>query len=195
MPAHGRLRSGSQSVDDPAARIARSIGGQERQAADATCCDRFPEPVRYSRPPERGPPILLDLLLATATSPAGIGVLATGLALGIRHGIDWDHIAAITDITTTAAASEEEADWLVREPGLMLTDESHHTHRAAVGVASATLTPVAVGVGVPSPHTHSLGETAHRHNGQRAPGYTAVDRFVRKQRPALVLGTMYALGH
>ena len=105
MPAHGRLRSGSQSVDDPAARIARSIGGQERQAADATCCDRFLEPVRYPGPRREDHPILLDLLFATATSPAGIGVLATGLALGIRHGIDWDHIAAITDITSTTAAA------------------------------------------------------------------------------------------
>lgn len=34
------------------------------------------------------------------------GVLTTGLLLGIRHGIDWDHIAAITDL---AAASGNDA--------------------------------------------------------------------------------------
>ena len=34
-----------------------------------------------------------------------LGVLLTGLLLGIRHGIDWDHIAAITDITSTTAAA------------------------------------------------------------------------------------------
>lgn len=31
----------------------------------------------------------------------GIGLIGTGLGLGLRHGIDWDHIAAITDVTTT----------------------------------------------------------------------------------------------
>ena len=31
----------------------------------------------------------------------GIGLIGTGLALGLRHGIDWDHIAAITDVTTS----------------------------------------------------------------------------------------------
>ncbi|MBH64924.1 MAG: hypothetical protein CL784_00180 [Chloroflexi bacterium] len=34
--------------------------------------------------------------------PAEIGValLGTGLGLGLRHGIDWDHIAAISDVTS-----------------------------------------------------------------------------------------------
>ena len=50
-----------------------------------------------------------------------VGVLGAALALGIRHGIDWDHIAAITDITSTAASLEEpESGWLVREPALLL---------------------------------------------------------------------------
>jgi len=31
-----------------------------------------------------------------------IGLLATSLTLGLRHGIDWDHIAAIADLTSTA---------------------------------------------------------------------------------------------
>ena len=35
----------------------------------------------------------------------GVGLLVTALFLGFRHGIDWDHIAAITDITSTTAAS------------------------------------------------------------------------------------------
>lgn len=42
----------------------------------------------------------------TATPPAGaLPLLATALLLGIRHGIDWDHIAAIADITSTSAAA------------------------------------------------------------------------------------------
>jgi hypothetical protein len=31
----------------------------------------------------------------------GFGLLVTAFWLGVRHGIDWDHIAAITDITGT----------------------------------------------------------------------------------------------
>ena len=31
----------------------------------------------------------------------GVGLIGTGLSLGLRHGIDWDHIAAITDVTST----------------------------------------------------------------------------------------------
>jgi cytochrome c biogenesis protein CcdA len=31
----------------------------------------------------------------------GIALLGTGLGLGLRHGIDWDHIAAISDITSS----------------------------------------------------------------------------------------------
>ena len=30
----------------------------------------------------------------------GLALVGTGLGLGLRHGIDWDHIAAISDVTT-----------------------------------------------------------------------------------------------
>ncbi len=30
----------------------------------------------------------------------GVALLGTGLGLGLRHGIDWDHIAAISDVTS-----------------------------------------------------------------------------------------------
>ncbi len=35
-----------------------------------------------------------------------LSLLGTALLLGIRHGIDWDHIAAISDIATTTTAVE-----------------------------------------------------------------------------------------
>jgi ABC-type nickel/cobalt efflux system permease component RcnA len=44
-------------------------------------------------------------------------VLLTTFVYGLRHGIDWDHIAAITDITSTAGAEDDrspEAIW--RQP-------------------------------------------------------------------------------
>jgi hypothetical protein len=72
------------------------------------------------------------MILRQVAGRAGAGseapVIHAALALGIRHGIDWDHIAAITDITsTTSGIEEEEASWLIAEPGLMLTDEGHHS--------------------------------------------------------------------
>lgn len=121
-----------------------------------------------------------------------IGVMGAAVALGIRHGIDWDHIAAITDITSTAASAETREDaWLVREPALMLTDESHH------GFAAAVVGPGSVAASaVHAPHAHSLAEVGHRHNGRLGPSQLpAIGDFVRRQRPALLLGTMYALGH
>src|SRR4029078_9418442 len=87
-------------------------------------------------------------LLANITVPAGFGVLVTGFVLGIRHGIDWDHIAAITDITSTTAAAgmacapHAEQHRSVSGP--------HHGHGGAVemqahdaGPGAATLAPVA----------------------------------------------------
>jgi hypothetical protein len=40
-------------------------------------------------------------LAAVASKGFRFGVLLTALGLGFRHGIDWDHIAAITDITSS----------------------------------------------------------------------------------------------
>jgi high-affinity nickel permease len=53
----------------------------------------------------------MDLVAAIQTiAPTGgtITLLTTALLLGVRHGIDWDHIAAITDITSTAATAADE---------------------------------------------------------------------------------------
>ncbi len=36
-----------------------------------------------------------------------LSLLFLGFALGLRHGIDWDHIAAITDITGSAITTDE----------------------------------------------------------------------------------------
>jgi high-affinity nickel-transport protein len=40
-------------------------------------------------------------MLASSTTGFHIGLLATAYWFGFRHGIDWDHIAALTDITST----------------------------------------------------------------------------------------------
>lgn len=35
------------------------------------------------------------------TTGLGVGLMVSALLLGLRHGIDWDHIAAITDLSAT----------------------------------------------------------------------------------------------
>ncbi len=40
-------------------------------------------------------------MLAQAGEAFGIGVLVSAFLFGFRHGIDWDHIAAISDITSS----------------------------------------------------------------------------------------------
>jgi ABC-type nickel/cobalt efflux system permease component RcnA len=40
---------------------------------------------------------------------AGMALLGTALVLGLRHGIDWDHIAAISDIAGTASMGRRAA--------------------------------------------------------------------------------------
>ncbi len=45
--------------------------------------------------------MLRQLISATDAEAFRIGLVATTFGFGLRHGIDWDHIAAITDITTS----------------------------------------------------------------------------------------------
>jgi len=40
-------------------------------------------------------------VIAEATQALGIGVIVSAFLFGFRHGVDWDHIAAITDITSS----------------------------------------------------------------------------------------------
>jgi hypothetical protein len=117
--------------------------------------------------------IALDLgAVAEVLAPGALGILTTGLVLGFRHGFDWDHLAAITDITSTTATAdlaelEHEAD--------------HHAagelHRHAHGGASEVAAHGAA------------GGSAARTTG-RLPG-----RMVAEQKHAVLLGTLYALGH
>jgi len=110
-----------------------------------------------------------------------LGVLGGALALGIRHGIDWDHIAAITDITsTTSSTSEQGEEWLTGEPGVLLTDESDH--EAAELVRRRPIAGgEAVAVDLPAP-----GANVSR---------TSVGALLPAQRRAMLLGTLYAVGH
>ncbi|MEX0681828.1 MAG: hypothetical protein WD904_07750 [Dehalococcoidia bacterium] len=132
--------------------------------------------------------------LPILTFVGSFGVISAALALGIRHGIDWDHIAAITDITSTTATPDEAEKWLTGEPGVMLTDESHHAMgHSHVGTGTTVAATVAVASGHDHPHMHPAASNGGGFSGN---GHlAAVTGFVRKQRPALLLGSLYALGH
>lgn len=120
---------------------------------------------------------LLLVAAAAAPSAVGLGVLLTGLFLGIRHGIDWDHIAAITDITSTTASARI-AEAAHTEQHQALTGHSHghggtlevRAHDAGPG--AATLAPALAG----RPSVAGAG-------------------LLAGQRDAIRLGTLYALGH
>src|SRR5687768_15094211 len=73
-----------------------------------------------------------SLIRRKPTDMADPGILSLaglGIALGLRHGIDWDHLAAITDITSAAATTDE------------TTKESAHTVSSLA--KAAPLTPQA----------------------------------------------------
>jgi hypothetical protein len=101
-------------------------------------------------------------------------VFAAALALGLRHGIDWDHIAAITDITSTTAAGES------GEAG----HEEHH--RAGEHVH---------GHGGPEELAAHASEPAPEHPHVHEPVVLTRAGFLLEQRQAIVLGSLYALGH
>jgi high-affinity nickel-transport protein len=98
----------------------------------------------------------------------GVTLLLGMTALGFRHGFDWDHIAAITDITSTTTAGHSEADVSMAAPMPAHGHEPHerrgHAHEHAAGGPGAM---------------HALAES----------------RFAHEERHAVGLATLYALGH
>jgi high-affinity nickel-transport protein len=145
-----------------------------------------------------------SIVLLAAGIGGGAGLYVSAVALGIRHGIDWDHIAAITDITsTTASTADEDESWLMGEPGLSLTDESHHSQHAphhehevehehdhghdraedagsSLTVASAAASATAVLAAPVETGTSSTPSLRER---------------IAVHRQAIWFGTLYALGH
>jgi high-affinity nickel permease len=113
-----------------------------------------------------------------AVAGGGVGVLATGLLLGVRHGFDWDHIAAITDITSTSAATDVGAEVNEAQHRIQPHDHSHrHGGVAEISVQNG-------GAGVAVANIASLASVP-----------VARGRFITEQRHAVILGTLYALGH
>jgi cytochrome c biogenesis protein CcdA len=103
-----------------------------------------------------------------------IALLTTALVLGLRHGIDWDHLAAITDITSTTSAAE------AAEVEHEETHELAHGHEHEHGGAAEL-------------EIHESEPEAHEPH----PPHTPVKHrnFLQLERGPVILGTLYALGH
>lgn len=121
---------------------------------------------------------------AVTAGGAGAGVLVTGLLLGFRHGFDWDHIAAITDITSTSAAADAGAELHAAEH--RLAPGHAHPHGGAAELAVHGLDPRVPGAG-------QAAATGAPVTLAALPA--ARPRFLAEQRHAVLLGTLYALGH
>lgn len=113
----------------------------------------------------------------------GIFALAgLGIALGLRHGIDWDHLAAITDITSSTVTTEETAR-VSRAAGAL-------TERADVAVAPGTGAPrFATGSGFDGMRLAGAG------GGGAMVAADARRQRRREMRDGFCLATLYALGH
>jgi high-affinity nickel-transport protein len=107
-----------------------------------------------------------------AANSDALALLVTALVLGLRHGIDWDHIAAITDITssTDVAGHAEEHH--------VLAHQSPDAHQ----------------------HRHGGADEAAVHGQPTEPApLSRLDpprrSLLAGQRRPILLGTLYALGH
>lgn len=112
--------------------------------------------------------------------PGILSLAGLGIALGLRHGIDWDHLAAITDITSATVTADETTQ---KRP-----DSRSSLARAAVLAPRAGTLAIAAAPG--------LGEMGvpRVQNGRMA----RVDAPPQRRQEAwhgFFLATMYALGH
>jgi high-affinity nickel-transport protein len=112
-----------------------------------------------------------------------IGLITTALVLGIRHGFDWDHLAAITDVTSTTATAD----------AAELDHEATHEHAAEHALAHDHAHGGEAERAAHEPPANAAGpagavEAPHHHDAPKP-------RFAAEQRRALLLGSLYALGH
>jgi hypothetical protein len=129
--------------------------------------------------------LILELNLPHAVllaSIAGTGsLLGTALVLGMRHGFDWDHLAAITDITSTAAAAD--AGDVAHQAAHRTAHGHHHEHGGVDELRAHDRGPGAA--------TLAVDEA----DDERGTSAGVAGRLVVEQRHAILLGTLYALGH
>lgn len=108
-----------------------------------------------------------------------VSLAGLGIALGLRHGIDWDHLAAIADITSASAA----------------TDEANRTEAgSARGAQRRSAAPTEGAVLAASTAGAPLGTSLAAKPGL-TPGPGSGARARREEWHGFFLATMYALGH
>ena len=105
--------------------------------------------------------------------PPPLGLIGTALVLGIRHGFDWDHLAAITDVTSTTATAEHAE---------LHHETDHDTPRARARARARR-------AGRAARHTRRDRRRSTHHRDAGKP------RLADEQRRAMLLGSLYALGH
>lgn len=106
---------------------------------------------------------------------SAIALLLTALVLGLRHGVDWDHIAAITDITSTTGAAQ----------AAELEHESEHERSSDHAHAHG-------GVDETAAHA-TFDHEPHEPLSPLAPA--TAERLFHLERQPVILGTLYAVGH
>lgn len=111
-----------------------------------------------------------------------VALAGLGIVLGLRHGVDWDHIAAIADITSSPVA----------------TEETTRVNRADAVPATRTAVATASGAGVLNSATRD-GLAAMPPAGTVGAGGTVVVEARRQRRremrDSFFLATLYAVGH
>ncbi|MCI0583890.1 MAG: hypothetical protein L0227_13565, partial [Chloroflexi bacterium] len=131
--------------------------------------------------------MLADVLLAIAAA-GGLPLLWAALLLGIRHGFDWDHIAAISDVTSTTATADAAE---------VVHASSHGAAAPAPGHGHGGLDEVRAHAAPGHPHAHMAAPGGA--GTDPATGHVSVGavrlRLGDEERRALVLGTLYAVGH
>ena len=85
-------------------------------------------------------------MLETLTSAVPLALAGTSFALGVRHGLDWDHIAAITDLT--APRKDDDDTRRASRRGLGLSFWYCTGHGLVLAVLGGLV--LALGVGLPA---------------------------------------------
>lgn len=131
--------------------------------------------------------MLSDVLFDIAAT-GGVPLLWTALLLGIRHGFDWDHIAAISDVTSTTATADAAE---------VVHVSSHETATSVQRHGHGGLEEVRAHAESSHPHVHMASAAADSNgtSGDHVAVGAARPRLGAEERRALALGTLYAVGH
>ena len=109
--------------------------------------------------------------------PGILSLAGLGITLGLRHGIDWDHLAAITDITSASVAPDE------------TTGERAGSRSSLAGMVAPQSGTLAIAA---TPRFGGMREARIPYRGMPR---VAMPRERRAAWHGFFLATMYALGH